>query len=50
MTTIVRFRALSGAGERGPVCYFVEVDGLRLLLDCGWDDAFRVEQLQQLAL
>jgi len=28
-------RAISGVGGKGPACFLVEADGLRLLLDCG---------------
>ena len=27
-------------------CHLIEVDGVAILLDCGWDEAFRVEQLE----
>lgn len=53
MTTIVRFRPLLGAQEadgqgNSPLCYFLEVDGMRLLLDCGWNERFDAAQLEPL--
>ena len=48
MTTIVRFRALSGAGDNRAPCYYLEVDGVKLLLDCGWDERFNVDDLHPL--
>lgn len=62
MTTIVRFRALSGAplpvtreaeGAALPatgqgLCYYLELDGTRILLDCGWNEMFDTAALEQL--
>ncbi|BBN04094.1 cleavage and polyadenylation specificity factor subunit 2 [Marchantia polymorpha subsp. ruderalis] len=45
----VQITPLSGAHSESPLCYLLEVDGFRFLLDCGWTDAFDVAQLQPLA-
>eukprot|EP00906_Rhabdomonas_costata_P025063 RCo035915 len=39
---------LCGAHCDGPLCYLLEVDDFKLLLDCGWTDAFDVKQLEAL--
>ena len=39
-----------GAGKDGPLCSLLKVDDdLSILLDCGWDDMFRVEEISNLA-
>eukprot|EP00730_Choanoeca_flexa_P000243 TRINITY_DN10111_c0_g1_i3.p1 TRINITY_DN10111_c0_g1~~TRINITY_DN10111_c0_g1_i3.p1 ORF type:complete len:744 (+),score=211.36 TRINITY_DN10111_c0_g1_i3:109-2340(+) len=48
MTSIVRFRALSGAQNEDPLCYLLELDNKRILLDCGWNESFDVELLSLL--
>lgn len=49
MGTRVQLTPLSGAHSEGPLCYLLDVDGFRFLLDCGWDDLFNVDSLQPLA-
>ena len=36
----VIFKALYGAHNRSPVCYFLKIHGFGFLLDCGWDDSY----------
>lgn len=38
MTSIIHFTALSGAQNEGPLCYLLQVDEFKFLLDCGWDE------------
>ena len=38
---IYKFIALGGAEEIGASCYYLEVDGVKLLLDCGTNKANR---------
>ncbi|KAL2635973.1 hypothetical protein R1flu_007452 [Riccia fluitans] len=45
----VKLTPLSGAHSESPLCYLLEVDGFRFLLDCGWTDMFDVDQLKPLA-
>ncbi|KAL3683878.1 hypothetical protein R1sor_001900 [Riccia sorocarpa] len=45
----VKLTPLSGAHSESPLCYLLEVDGFRFLLDCGWTDTFDVDQLKPLA-
>lgn len=49
MTSFVKFTALSGARSERPPCFLLEIDEAKLLLDCGWSDAFDVEDLGGLA-
>ncbi|CAO3564530.1 unnamed protein product [Mortierella alpina] len=44
----IRFTALSGAKSESALCYLLEIDEAKILLDCGWNDAFNVEDLKQL--
>jgi hypothetical protein len=36
-------------GGSTPPCYLLEIDEAKILLDCGWNDHFNVEDLQALA-
>ncbi|GBC00830.1 hypothetical protein RclHR1_03990007 [Rhizophagus clarus] len=46
---MIVFTAISGAKNEDPLCYLVEIDDeVRIMLDCGWDDAFNVEDLKNL--
>ena len=40
MTSFIKFTALSGALNDDPLCYLLEIDQTRVLLDCGSDEAF----------
>lgn len=48
MTSYINFTALSGAGKEGFLCYLLEIDEARILLDCGWTEEFNVEELSAL--
>lgn len=46
---MIVFTAISGAKNEDPLCYLVEIDDeVRIMLDCGWNDAFNVEDLKNL--
>mmetsp|Transcript_5527 Transcript_5527/g.21224 ORF Transcript_5527/g.21224 Transcript_5527/m.21224 type:complete len:954 (+) Transcript_5527:50-2911(+) len=45
----IRFKPLLGVGSDEPLCYLLEIDSYRILLDCGWDDAFDTRQLEAVA-
>lgn len=47
MTSIVKFTALSGARDESPPCYLLEVDEMTLLLDCGWDEKFNMDFIEE---
>lgn len=44
----IRFTALQGSKSESALCYLLEIDEAKILLDCGWNDAFDVEDLKQL--
>ncbi|XP_072930180.1 probable cleavage and polyadenylation specificity factor subunit 2 [Epargyreus clarus] len=48
MTSIIKLHCLSGAGDETPPCYVLQVDEFRFLLDCGWDEKFDMEFINQL--
>ncbi|KAJ3343248.1 hypothetical protein HDU93_009232 [Gonapodya sp. JEL0774] len=47
-SSYIKFTALSGARDSGPPCYLLEIDQAKILLDCGWDDAFDLEDIPHL--
>lgn len=44
----VQFTPIYGGTDRGPVCSILDVDGYRILLDCGWNDTFDLEIIKDL--
>jgi cleavage and polyadenylation specificity factor subunit 2 len=46
MSSDLKFTPISGAKNSDPLCYLLEIDEVKLLLDCGWSDKFDVEELQ----
>ena len=46
MTSIIKLTVLSGAYDEGPLCYLLQVDEFRFLLDCGWNEAFSPEVIE----
>lgn len=48
MTSIIKLQALSGALDESPPCYILQVDEVRILLDCGWDEGFDIELVREL--
>jgi cleavage and polyadenylation specificity factor subunit 2 len=46
--TVHAFRTLYGATGNGPVCYLLETGGIKILLDCGWDEKFDLETIEPL--
>lgn len=40
MTSIIKLHTLSGAMDESPPCYLLQIDDVRILLDCGWDEKF----------
>ncbi|CAM9498245.1 unnamed protein product [Lampetra fluviatilis] len=43
MTSIIKLTALSGVQDEGALCYLLQVDEFRFLLDCGWDENFKAD-------
>lgn len=48
MTSIIRMQAFSGVKGESPCCYLLQVDEFRFLLDCGWDEKFDLNYLENL--
>lgn len=48
MTSIIKLQALSGAKDESPPCYLLQVDDVRILLDCGWDEKFNMEFIKEI--
>ncbi|KAF2897395.1 hypothetical protein ILUMI_08780 [Ignelater luminosus] len=48
MTSIIKLQALSGAMDESPPCYILQVDEVRILLDCGWDEQFDPDFMREL--
>lgn len=48
MTSIIKLHAISGAMDESPPCYILQVDELRILLDCGWDEKFDQDFIREL--
>ena len=48
MGTQISFTPLLGSLSEGPVSYLLTVDGLTVLLDCGWTDAYDVSSVEPL--
>ena len=48
MTSIIRFTPLSGAHDEGPLCYMLQVDEFKFLLDCGWDENLSLETVENI--
>ncbi|ETO24230.1 Cleavage and polyadenylation specificity factor, partial [Reticulomyxa filosa] len=40
MSCKIEFMSVFGSGEFEPLCYLLVIDGVRLLLDCGWNMSF----------
>lgn len=48
MTSIIKLTALSGVQEESALCYLLQVDEFRFLLDCGWDETFSMDIIDSL--
>lgn len=48
MTSIIKVQALSGVMDESPPCFILQVDDVRILLDCGWDEKFNPEFVREL--
>lgn len=48
MPSIIRFEPFSGAHDEGPLCYILQVDEFKFLLDCGWDESFSMSYIEAL--
>ena len=49
MPSIIQFQALSGVHEFTPYAFLLEIDGFSILLDCGWDEQFNLQYIDELS-
>jgi cleavage and polyadenylation specificity factor subunit 2 len=47
MSSIIKFKAISGAFDEGPLCYLLQIDEYKFLLDCGWNESCSLDVLEQ---
>ncbi|XP_033637127.1 cleavage and polyadenylation specificity factor subunit 2-like [Asterias rubens] len=48
MTSIIKLTPFSGVRDESPPCYMLQVDEFRFLLDCGWDEKFNLDYIENL--
>lgn len=48
MTSIIKLQVLSGAMDESPPAYLLQVDDVKILLDCGWDEKFNMEFIKEI--
>ena len=46
MTSVIRFTVLSGMQDESPLCYLLQLDEFRFLLDCGWDENLNIDVVE----
>ena len=46
MGTRIEYKSLYGNGNTDPISSLLCVDGVNILLDCGWDDDHNLDMLQ----
>ena len=47
MSSIIRFEVISGAFNESPLCYLLQIDEFKFLLDCGWDENFSLDIVEE---
>jgi hypothetical protein len=45
MSIEVSFRPLYGSGNDGPLASVLDIDGFKILLDCGWAEPYNTDLL-----
>eukprot|EP01134_Creolimax_fragrantissima_P001120 CFRG1120T1 len=49
MTSVINFTALQGVNDLKPLCYILDIDDFRIMLDCGWNENFDQTFIDRLA-
>lgn len=49
MPSIIHLQPFNGVHEFTPFCYLLEIDGFGILLDCGWDEQFNEQYIEELS-
>ena len=47
MASIVKLQVIAGAYDEGALAYLLQTDDFRFLLDCGWDENFSPEVIEE---
>ncbi|XP_066244891.1 probable cleavage and polyadenylation specificity factor subunit 2 [Euwallacea similis] len=47
MTSIIKLQVLSGAMDESPPAYLLQIDDVKILLDCGWDEKFNMKFIKE---
>jgi cleavage and polyadenylation specificity factor subunit 2 len=47
MSSIIKFQVINGAMDESPLCYLLQVDEYTFLLDCGWDEKFSMNIIDE---
>jgi len=48
MSSQIQFTPVYGDKAFQPLCYLLEIDECKILLDCGWDSRFRIQDIEGL--
>ena len=47
MSSIIQFQVISGVYSDAPLCYLLQIDEYKFLLDCGWNENFSNEIIEE---
>ena len=47
MASILKLQVITGAQNEGALAYLLQTDDFRFLLDCGWDENFSPEIIEE---
>lgn len=47
MSSIIQFQVISGSYSDDPLCYLLQIDEYKFLLDCGWNENFSLEIIEE---
>jgi cleavage and polyadenylation specificity factor subunit 2 len=47
MSSIIQFQVISGAFNDSPLCYLLQIDEYKFLLDCGWNENFSLDIIEE---
>lgn len=45
MSSLIKFTPLSGSKNEHALAYLLEIDNAKILLDCGWNTSFNVNDI-----
>jgi cleavage and polyadenylation specificity factor subunit 2 len=47
MSSIIQFKVISGAYNDSPLCYILQIDEYKFMLDCGWNEDFDLDIIEE---